>query len=286
MPSPADLVAPVIAPATACMPLECPEGSPYEPMGICTLILKIALGSIAPFMPMLEVVLGLPGSILDIPGLPGLAADLPALPFIPIDLPDLPPIPILDFAIGGLELPAWDGLALGSLVFAILTIPIDIAVGLLSFDIPDLSFDGMLELVLGAIAAGLKLPAVMLPKIGLLDLAICIIALILLPILLILAALGPFLDLLGSPVSEGGAGLDLPPIPTKEEIEKQHNLTDEEKKAKGEKIINKLAEQEAEAERAKRQAEMNASRNASRGAGLKQRKNKTWKPGVGDDFYG
>tara|TARA_B100001287_G_C22643054_1_gene511153 strand:- start:674 stop:1516 length:843 start_codon:yes stop_codon:yes gene_type:complete len=280
MPTPADLVAPVIGPATACMPLGCPEGSPYEPMGICTLILKIALGSVAPFMPMLEVVLGLPGSILDIPGLPALAVDLPGLPWVP--LADIPPIPILDFEVGGLELPAWDGLALGNLIFAILTIPLDIAIGLLSFDIPDLSFDGMLELVLGAIAAGLNLPALMLPTLGLLDLAICIIALILLPIMLILAALGPFLDLIGSPVSEGGAGIELPPIPTKEEIEKDHNLTDEEKKAKGEKIINKMVAAEAAADRAKRQAEMNASANA----GLKEKKNKSWRPGIGDDFYG
>lgn len=280
MPTPADLVAPVIGPATACMPLDCPEGSPYEPMGICTLILKIALGSVAPFMPMLEVVLGLPGSILDIPGLPALAVDLPGLPWVP--LADIPPIPILDFEVGGLELPAWDGLALGNLIFAILTIPLDIAVGLLSFDIPDLSFDGMLELVLGAIAAGLKLPALMLPTLGLLDLAICIIALILLPILLILAALGPFLDLIGSPVSEGGAGIELPPIPTKEEIEKDHNLTDEEKRAKAEEILAKMVAAEAEADRAKRQAEMNASANA----GLKEKKNKSWRPGIGDDFYG
>lgn len=282
MPAPADLVAPVLAPALACMPLSCPEGSPYEPMGICTLMLKIALGSLAPFMPMLEIVLGLPGSILDIPTLPSLAVDLPKLPWISIDLPDLPPIPILDFEVGGLELPAWDGFALGGLIFSILTIPLNIAIGLLSFDIPDLSFDGMLELVLKAISVGLNIPAIMLPTLGLLDLAICIIALLILPVMLILEALGPFLDLIGSPVSEGGAGIELPPIPTKEQVEKDHNLTDEEKKQKAEDILKKLVDKEKEADREKRQAEMNASANA----GLKEKKNKRWKPGIGDDYYG
>lgn len=282
MPAPADLVAPVLEPAQACMPLSCPEGSPYEPMGICTLMLKIALGSLAPFMPMLEIVLGLPGSILDIPTLPSLAVDLPKLPWISIDLPDLPPIPILDFEVGGLELPAWDGFALGGLIFSILTIPLNIAIGLLSFDIPDLSFDGMLELVLKAISVGLNIPAIMLPTLGLLDLAICIIALLILPVMLILEALGPFLDLIGSPVSEGGAGIELPPIPTKEQVEKDHNLTDEEKKQKAEDILKKLVDKEKEADREKRQAEMNASANA----GLKEKKNKRWKPGIGDDYYG
>ena len=283
----ADIVAPLLAPAEACMPLGCPEGSPYPPMGICTLLLKIALGSVAPFMPMIEVVVGLPGSILDIPGLPALAVDLPGLPWVP--LADIPPIPILDFEVGGLELPAWDGLALGNLIFAILTIPLDIAVGLLSFDIPDLSFDGMLELVLGAIAVGLDLPAIMLPTLGLLDLAICIIALILAPIMLILSLVEPVLGDIAKEQKKDDEGKPMfdengDPILIGEIVipPKEAELTDEEKRAKAEAVLAKMVAAEAEADRAKRQAEMNASANA----GLKEKKNKSWRPGIGDDFYG
>ena len=286
-----DLVAPALKPAEMCMPLSCPEGSPYEPMGICTLILKIALGSLAPFMPMLEVVLGLPGSILDIPGLPALAVDLPGLPWVP--LADIPPIPILDFEVGSLELPAWDGLALGNLIFAILTIPLDIAIGLLSFDIPDLSFDGMLDLVLGAIAAGLDLPALMLPTLGLLDLAICIIALILLPIMLILAAIEPFLgdiakeqkkDDNGDPMfDDNGDPILIGDIVIPSEEDMGANLTDAEKKAKGEEALNRLAAKEAAAERAARQEAADAQARAGIKSG---HKHAGWKPGLGDDFYG
>ena len=279
MPTAADLVNPLLIPAEVCMPLGCPPDPPYEPMGICTLILKIALGSIAPFMPMIEVVLGLPGSILDIPGLPALAVDLPGLPWVAIDLPDLPPIPILDFEIGGLDLPAWDGLALGGLIFGILMIPLDIAIGLLSFDIPDLSFEGMLGLVLGAFAVNLDLPAIMLPKLGLLYLAICIIALILFPIMFILGLIEPFLgdiakeqkkDDEGKPMfDENGDPILIGEIviPPKEE------LTDEEKRAIAEKVLAKMVADEAAADRAKRQAEMNATANA----GLKEKKNKTFR---------
>lgn len=280
MPSPADLVAPVVGIAAACMPLECPEppedGEGYEPFGICGLMLKLALGSLAPFMPMLNVVLGLPGSLLEIPELPGLFAELPGLPFEAIAGPDLPPIPIPEIGtIGGMDMPELP--ALGALVFAILMLPVDIAQGLLSFDIPDLSFDGMLDLVLGAIGGALKIPALMLPTLGLLDLAICVIGLILMPIFLILAALGPFLDLMASPISEGGLGMDIPPFP-EEEV-----LTDEEKKAKGEAALNRLAAKEAAAEQAARQAAADADAQAAGQSGLKR---SGWKPKLGDDFYG
>lgn len=295
MPAPADLVAPAIGPAMSCMRLPtgallgCPGDTPYQPMGICTLMLKIALGSIAPFMPMLDVVLGLPGSILDIPNLPSLAPDLPGLPFIAIAGPDLPPVSIPGIGdIGNLGLPAWDGLALGSLFFSILTIPIDIAVGLLSFQIPDISFDGMLELVLGAIAIGLDLPAIMLPQLGLLDLAICIIPLILLPVLLVLAALGAVATLLSSPVDEGGAGIELPPIPSEEEAQESSgaNLTPEEKKAKGEAIIARMVARENEKDRAKRQADMDASEKASSRVDVPPANYKKRELSYSDEYYG
>lgn len=292
MPAPADLVAPLLTPAELCMPLGCPPDPPYEPMGICTLILKIALGSIAPFMPMIEVVLGLPGSILDIPGLPALALDLPELPWIAIDLPDLPPIPILDFEIGGLDLPAWDGFALGALIFGLLMIPLDIAIGLLSFDIPDLSFDGMLELVLGALAVGLDLPALMLPTLGLLDLAICIIALILFPIMLILGAVQPFLgdiaeeqkkDDEGNPMyDDNGDPILIGEIVLPSEEDLGANLTDDEKRAKAEAVLAKMVAKEAAEERAQRQAALRKEEQA----GNKKRRRSGWKPGLGDDFYG
>jgi len=277
-----------IGAAAACMPLECPEPPEnpeegYEPFGICNLMLKLALGSIAPFLPMLNIVLA-----VDLPGiieLPGLAAELPALPFEMIAGPDLPPIPIPDIGvIGGMDMPELP--ALGALVFGLLTLPIDLAVGLLSFDIPDLSFDGMLDLILPAIGAALKIPALMIPTIGLLDLAICFVALLLFPILAILGLMAPVLDAIG-PASDAGLPVpELPELPTPEDIDKMkkdmEEMTDEEKKAKGEAALARLVQKEQAEERAKRQAAINASENA----GLKERKNKAWKPGIGDDFYG
>ena len=274
--------------AAACMPLECPEPPEnpeegYEPFGICNLMLKLALGSLAPFLPMLNIVLAvdLPGII----GLPGLAAELPALPFEMIAGPDLPPIPIPDIGIiGGMEMPELP--ALGALVFGLLTLPIDLAVGLLSFDIPDLSFDGMLDLILPAISAALKVPALMLPTLGLLDLAICFVALLLFPILAILGLMSPVLDAIGPAKDAGLPVPEIPALPTDEEIDKMkkdmEEMTDEEKKAKGEAALARLVAAEEEAARVKRQKEMDASRKA----GLKENKNKTWKPGRGDDFYG
>ena len=293
MPAPADLVEAPLSVALLCMPLGCPPDPPYEPMGICTLMLKIALGSIAPFMPMLEIVLGLPGSILDIPTLPALALDLPELPWIAIDLPDLPPIPILDFEVGGLDLPAWDGFALGALIFGLLMIPLDLALGLLSFDIPDLSFDGMLELVLGAIAAGLKLPALMLPTLGLLDLAICIIALILLPIMLILAAVEPFLgdiaesqkkDENGDPmVDKNGDPILIGPIVLPSPADMGENLTDDEKRAKAEAALARLVATEAAAALA---AQKSAGMDDDSASGHSSKSRARWQPKLGDDFYG
>lgn len=300
MPSAAETVQPAISPAVdtaiSCMKtpaglaLGCPEGSPYEPMGICTLMLKISLGSIAPFLPMLDIVLGLPGSILDIPNLPNLAVDLPGLPFLAIGLPDLPPVPIsipgfgINLSIGSLELPAWDGLALGNLLVSILTIPINFAIDLLTFKIPDISFDGMLELVLGAISVGLNLPSIMLPQLGLLDFAICIIKLILLPVIILLTALGAVIDILTKPKEEGGAGIEVPPVPTPDEMKEMSgdNLTDDEKRAKAEAAIAKMIAQEEETDREKRQAELIANDELGR----PNRIYKKWKPGVGDDYYG
>ena len=278
-----------IGAASACMPLECPEPPEdpeegYEPFGICNLMLKLALGSIAPFLPMLNIVLDvdLDAMItmpLDIP------PQLPGLPFEMIAGPDLPPIPIPDIGvIGGMDMPELP--ALGALVFGLLTLPIDLAVGLLSFDIPDLSFDGMLDLILPAIGAALKIPALMIPTIGLLDLAICFVALLLFPILAILGFMAPVLDAIG-PASDAGLPVpELPELPTPEDIDKMkkdmEEMTDEEKKAKGEAALARLVQKEQDEERAKRQAAMNASQNS----GLKERKNKSWKPGIGDDFYG
>jgi hypothetical protein len=255
--------------AAACMPLECPEPPEneegYEPFGICNLMLKLALGSIAPFLPMLNIVLD-----VDIPGfleLPGLAVELPALPFKLI-APGLPPIPIPEIGtIGDMDLPELP--ALGALVFALLTIPLDIAIGLLSLDIPDLSFDGLLDLVLPAIAAGLEIPALMIPTLGLLDLAICVIALIVLPVILIFGAMGPILEALEL------AGEDVPDIP---DIP-QEVLTDAEKRAKAEAALNRMVMKEAAAEAAARGP---ADHNDDMTWGKKAR----WRPKLGDDFYG
>lgn len=279
-----------IAAAAACMPLECPEPPEdpeegYEPFGICNLMLKLALGSIAPFLPMLNVVLTVPPDLPGIINLPLKFADLPALPFEMIAGPDLPPIPIPDIGtIGGMDMPELP--ALGALVFGLLMLPIEIAQGLLSFKIPDLSFDGMLDLILPAIGAALKIPALMLPTLGLLDLAICFVALLLFPILAILGAMKPIIDAIG-PAKDAGLDVpELPALPTEEEIEKMkkdmEEMTDEEKKAKGEAALARLVQKEQAEERAKRQAAMNASGDSS----LKERKNKAWKPGIGDDFYG
>ena len=264
--------------ATMCMPLDCPEPPPdgegYEPFGICNLMLKLALGSIAPFLPMLNIVLD-----VDIPGfleLPGLAAELPALPFKLI-APGMPPIPIPDIGIiGDLDMPELP--ALGALVFGLLTLPIDFAVGLLKFDIPDLSFDGLLDLILPAIAASLDIPALMIPTLGLLDLAICFIGLLVLPIMLILGAMGPILSALEA------AGHDVPDVDgildtAGKDAVATEMMSDEEKRAKGEQALTRLAAKEAAAERAARQA----AADAEASAGLKR---SGWKPGRGDDFYG
>lgn len=263
--------------AAACMPLDCPPPAEYETFGICNLMLKLALGSIAPFLPMLNIVLD-----VDIPGfleLPGLAVELPALPFKAIAV-GLPPIPIPDIGIiGDMDLPELP--ALGALIFGLLTLPIDMAIGLLTFEIPDLSFDGLIELVLGAIGAALDIPALMLPTLGLLDLALCFIGLLILPILFIFGAMAPMLKALEV------AGEDVPKVPTEDEIkEKIGNLTDEEKKEKAEAAIARLAAKEAAAERAERAAALRRKEEAERAAGGKKRRKSGWKPGLGDDFYG
>lgn len=314
MPSASATVQPAISPAVdtaiSCMKtsgglaLGCPENSPYEPMGICTLMLKISVGSVAPFLPMLDVILGLPGSILDVPNLPNLAEDLPGLPFSAIGSQDLPPVPIsipsfgLNLNIGSLELPAWDGLALGNLLVSILTIPINFAIDLLTFKIPDVSFDGVLKLVLGAISVGLNLPTIMLPKLGLLDFAVCIVKLIILPIIILLTALGAVVDLLTSPEDEGGAGIQVPPIPTLDEMNQisGENLTDDEKKVRAAAVVAKMIEDDARAreeaeaaiaaeEQFNKQSDSNFV-NSDETVGRPSRRNRRWKPGLGDDFYG
>jgi hypothetical protein len=155
---------------------------------------------------------------------------------------------------------------------------------MLEFDIPDLSFDGMLELVLGAIGGALEIPALMLPTIGLLDLAICLIALLILPILLLLEFMAPLIDLASPPISEGGLGMDIPAPPTKEELDEitGANLSDEEKKEKAEAVISKMAAKEAAEERAQRAAALRKEEEAH----TKQRRKSGWKPKLGDDFYG
>lgn len=273
-----------IGAASTCMPLECPDPPEnpeegYEPFGICNLMLKLALGSIAPFLPMLQIVLD-----VDIDLMLTMAIDippkLPGLPFEMIAGPDLPPIPIPDIGIiGGMDMPELP--ALGALVFGLLELPLDIATGLLSFELPDLSFDGMLDLILPAISAALKIPAIMLPTLGLLDLAICFIGLLVFPIIAILGFMKPVLDTIAG-LPEGAPAPEIPPLPTAEEIEEEMNLSDEEKRAKGEEALARLVAAEEAANQARRQAEMNASREA----GLKEVKNKKWTPGRGDDFYG
>lgn len=279
---PLQIMTPVATIAAACMPLECPDpNGPYKPMGICDFMLNMALGAFAPALPMLQIFLDPPKIITDLPGLPG---QLPALPFAPT-LMDMPPIPIppLGIEVGGLELPWWDGIPLGKLVVALLTIPLDMIKGLCKFEIPDLSLEGMLGLILPAIAAGLSLPALMLPKLGLLDLALCIIMILIFPIIMILKAF-PALDEATTQAAEA-AKVPVPPAAlTEEEIDEMtgRKKSDEEKREIAEKVLAKMVEEEAAADQAKRQAAMNASAKA----GLKERKNKTWKPGIGDDFYG
>ena len=280
MPDPMEMVKPVVGPAAACMPLECPDpDGPYKPLGICDFMLNMALGSIAPALPFLEIL----ENPLKIPtDLPDLPDKLPTLPFEPT-LKDMPPIPIPGFGleVGGLELPSFElaldmGLALGNLVVGILTIPLDMIKGLCIFEIPDLSFEGILELVLGNFAANLELDLELLPQLGLLDLAICIIAIILLPITLILAAFPP-LDEDSTPPAPPG----YPTAKTQEELDEMTgaNMSDEEKRAKAEEVLKKLVDQENAKKRAQRQRAMDAT-------GEQKASYKKWKPGIGDDFYG
>ena len=189
-----DLVLPVAEPLFACMPLECPKGGDYEPMGICTLMINIGIGSLAPMLPVIDLFTGLPGSIADIP------PDLMALPFAGLTVPPLPIPAPFNLSIGSLDMPSWPGVDLPGLpplldlLFGMITIPFKIIEGIIAFSPPELP---LLDFVLGKVLLVLQLPGVelpMLPTLGLLQLGLCILMLLLLPFVMFAEALGGMLE--------------------------------------------------------------------------------------------
>ena len=287
---PVGTVMAVAQPLFACMPLECPEpgAGGYDEMGMCTLMINIGLGSIAPMLPILEIMMDPVKLIGDLPGL-----NLGALPFLGLTIPPLPfPDPI--GLQGSLEFPSWPGLdlpgipALMDLLLGILTIPLNMCIGLLSFEVPDLSIDGILELLLPALAFKVDLP--MLPTIGLFDLAICIIVLILLPFMLLAMVLaaakpgddGPLDEAFDAALGPLGAILALDPDKMMEEAQDKEAI-----KAKAEKILDKLIKEEEEAKAAEeRRARAAAGDGDGDGDGDGGRGDSEWKPSIKDYYYG
>lgn len=279
---PAGTVAIIAAPLFLCLPLECPPEGEYAPMGFCTLMINIGLGSIAPMLPILEI-FGDP--VVKIGELPGLVPKLPSLPFLGLDIPPLPfpdPIGIQ----GSLEFPSWPGIdipgipALFDLIFGILTIPLDMCLGLLELKVPDLSLDGIMELLIPALMLpGVEAP--MLPTLGLLDLAICIILLLLLPFLLlimVIKAVIPDNDVLAEPILLAlgalGALAKLDPEAMKEEFEDKDKV-----RAAAERALDKVIKKEEAEKRRRRRA-------AGEGAVIEEKVESEWQPSIKDYYYG
>jgi len=279
---PVGTVTAVAAPLFLCLPLECPPEGEYAPMGFCTLMINIGLGSIAPMLPLLEIFGDPVVKIADLPGLPG---KLPSLPFLGLDIPPLPfpdPIGIQ----GTLEFPSWPGVdipgipALFDLIFGVLTIPLDMCLGLCELKVPDLSLDGMMGLLIPALMLpGVEAP--MLPTLGLLDLAICIILLILLPFLLlvmVIKAVIPDDDVLAEPILAAlgpiGALAAMDPEAMKEEFEDKDKV-----RAAAEKALDKVIKEEEAEKAAKRKA-------AQKGVVIEEEPEGEWKPSIKDYYYG
>lgn len=284
---PADPTAAVMAVATplfACMPLECPEpgAGGYEEMGICTLMINIGLGSIAPMLPILDIMLD---PVVKIPELGSL--DLPALPFLGLTIPPLPfPDPV--GLQGSLEFPSWPGIdipgipALMDLLFGILTIPLNMCLDIVKLKVPDLSIDGILELLLPALAFAVDLP--MLPTIGLLDLAICIILLLLLPFILLALVIQSVLPedaLLLEPFEAAFAAVGLDGLLGWDANKIMADAQDTEAiRAKAEKILDRITKEEEEKKAA-------AARRDAKGAVIVEDDVETeWKPSIKDYYYG
>ncbi len=189
------LVLPVAEPLFACMPLACPEpgAGGYDEMGVCTLMINIGLGSIAPMLPVIDLFTGLP----DMSGFP---PDLLSLPFAGLTVPPLPIPAPFNVAIGSLDMPSWPGVDLPGLpplldlLFGMIKIPFDIIEGLVTFSPPEMP---LLDYVLGLVIGVLQLPGVelpMLPTLGLLQLGLCILMLLLLPFVMFAEALGALLE--------------------------------------------------------------------------------------------
>jgi len=273
---PIGVVTAVAAPLFLCMPLECPEpgAGGYPEMGMCNLIINIGLGSIAPMLPILEIMFDPVVKIGELPGL-----ELPALPFIGLTIPPLPfPDPI--GLQGSLDIPGFSLTPpLMDLLLGVLTIPLDMCLGLLELKVPDLSLDGILELLIPALMLpGVEAP--MLPTLGLLDLAICIIILLLLPFLLLVMVIQSVIpgdDLLAEPILKVlgplGAMAALDPEAMKEEFEDKDKV-----RAAAEKVLAGIVKEEQ-----KKAAKQKA---AQKDVVIEEDVESEWKPSIKDYYYG
>jgi hypothetical protein len=271
-----DLVMPVVTPLFACMKMDCPEAGDYEPMGVCNLMINIGLGAVAPMLPVIDLLTGLPDSLGDFP------PDLIALPFAGLTVPPLP-LPSPFPAIGSLDMPSWPGVDLPGLpplldlLFGIIKIPFDIIVDLVSFSPPELPLpDLVIGLVLGVMLALPGIEAPMLPTLGLLQLAICIIMLLLLPFVLLGLALKPFLDGLVEP-AKAAVEATMAPIMFIMEIPKEVEELDVEA------MVMAAYEKELETFETKKAAKRKA---AQKDVVIEEDVETEWKPSIKDYYYG
>ena len=285
-----DIVTPIAKPLFACMPIECPEGGSYEPMGVCTLMINIGIGSLAPMLPVIDLMTGLPDSIGDFP------PDLMALPFAGLTVPPLPIPAPFNLSIGSLDMPAWPGVDLPGLpplldlLFGMITIPFKIIEGLVKFEPPSLP---ILDFVMDQVLLVLLLPGVelpMLPTLGLLQLGICILALLLLPFIMLGEALaaakpgddGPLDKAFMAPLAPIAFLFDLPAELAAMFSPEDMQPTDKLKKKWEDKYAGALEAYEEE-----KAAEERASRRDAKiddGDGAKS--DSDWKPSIKDYYYG
>lgn len=286
-----DIVMPIATPLFACMPLACPEpgAGGYDEMGVCTLMINIGLGSIAPMLPLIDIMTGLPDSIGDLP------PDLMGLPFAGLTVPPLPIPAPFNLSIGNLEMPSWPGVDLPGLpplldlLFGLITIPFKIIEGLALFQPPELP---LLDFVLGQVLLVLQLPGVdlpMLPDLGLLQLAICILALLLLPFIMLGEALaaakpgddGPLDEAFMAPLAPIAFLFDLP-AELAEMFTDDMQPTDKLKEKVNDAYaaaVKKEKEEKAAEERRARAAAGDGDDDGDKG-------DSEWKPSIKDYYYG
>jgi hypothetical protein len=270
-----DLVMPVVTPLFACMKMECPEAGDYEPMGVCNLMINIGLGAVAPMLPVIDLFTGLPDSLGDFP------PDLIALPFAGLTVPPLP-LPSPFPAIGSLDMPSWPGVDLPGvpplldLLFGIIMIPFNIIVDLVKFSPPELPLpDLIIGLVLGVMLALPGIEAPMLPTLGMLQLAICIIMLLLLPFILLGEAISaaipdaePLKSAFEAAIAPIAFILDIPAEVEKLDIEA---------------MVMTAYDKELETFEAEKTAERKA---AQKDVVIEEDVETEWKPSIKDYYYG